>query len=258
MEDVGDRFSLIVCIIYPVLIRLCPLLGLETALQLEFDRHVVKRRLISRGVPLLYDRRGHRALLAVGQRAVVVEKVVALFARVADVVIRQLVRIFHRIAVLINCAEYWFVVDRALAQRLAHRVDISVTLGSVFGQGVGFTISRKIDGVGVLVSATFRVCCSECHADKTGLIYCAQRRILNLRSTLPCSVGWIAPQVECYLRVAALVEPDLFGGILGFAGQRELELAAAVNLGCAAAGVIDTRVIVADGEVVARVAAESA
>ena len=115
---------------------------------------------------------------------------------------------------------------------------------------------RELDfiGVGVVVSVAFRSCCFECLADKA-LIRFAQRRIVDLRSGLPAFVFLIAPQVECDRRVAALVEPDLLGGILGFAGQRERERAVAVNLGCAAAGVFDTRVVVSDGEVVALLAA---
>ena len=257
MEDVGDRFSLIVCIIYPVLIRLCPLLGLETALQLEFDRHVVKRRLIGRGFPHLFDRRGHSALLAVGQRAVVVEEVVAIrapafFCTVFG--IRNLIIYYRFCAISIdgNITKHRIIAVRAIAlQRLAHRVDIAVALGGVFGQGVGcffplLRLRRKMDFIGfvVVVVCSMVMCAINLYLDK--VVIC----VLNRRSILPCAVFLIAPQVECDRRVAALVEPFLGGGILGCAGQRELELAAAVNLGYAAAGVFDTRVVVADGEVV--------
>ena len=228
-------------------------LPLGLLVQGELHRHVLKVRLVGRGLPDLGHLGGGGVGAPVGQNPPGVHQVVPVLANA-----------LHQLAVLIG--GHFVAVDGAVlphpaedllvvaapGQVLSGPVKIPGAVGVVLGQfqRQSFLVGKH-DREGIALPFPGLLTCGEGHLHKGVVPALHHVGEPHLRSLVGLAAHNVPPQGKLRLGAAAgvaVVQPDLGGPIVCSAGEGQGQLAAAVRLGDAGTGVVHPGVVVGDGE----------
>ena len=227
------------------------LLGL--LVQGELHRHVLKVRLVGRGLPDLGHLGGGGVGAPVGQNPPGVHQVVPVLAnalhQLAFLIGGHIVAVDG--AVLSHLAEDLLVVA-APGQVLSGPVKIPGAVGVVLGQRQSLaTLVGKHDREGIALPFLGLLTLGEGHLHKGVVAALHHVGEPHLRSLVGLAAHNVPPQGKLRLGAAAgvaVVQPDLGGPIVRGAGEGQGQLAAAVRLSDAGTGVVHPGVVVGDGE----------
>ena len=247
----GDAVLFVVRL--PLLLCRSAVLFQGAVFQRQYDSDVLQLGLEGGSLPGLGHARVRLPDAAVAQRSGIIEIGIVLVA--GDVVPGQ--DVVGGLAVLLHNPEDLRIlgIARIILEILAQNIDVAIALGVVLGEGVFRIPGQRRDLLLCKnrfqrVRAVFVWLLALCKGDDLAVDPHWGGIAVPLRVVLVVAV---APQLigrgGALFRVAP-VKPDLVGGVVRFAGERQLDRAARPKLGGIAAMVRRGRVVVLDLEVV--------